>query len=99
MDIKRVLTGVIGFPIIAAILILSNTYVFDGIVAIIALISVHEFYNSFITTKKSKTCNISWLHFLYRNSFNTYNTKRIFIINSNIINTSSCSNIILRKHF
>ena len=57
MDIKRVLTGVIGFPIIAAILILSNTYVFDGIVAIIALISVHEFYNSFITTKKAKPVN------------------------------------------
>ncbi len=54
MDIKRVLTGVIGFPVIAAILIFSNTYIFDGIVAIIALIAVHEFYNSFIVTKKAK---------------------------------------------
>ena len=46
MDIKRVFNrGVIGFPVIAAILIFSNTYIFDGIVAIIALIAVHEFFN------------------------------------------------------
>ena len=34
MNINRILTGVLGFPIIAAVLILSNTYIFDIIVEI-----------------------------------------------------------------
>ena len=61
MNIRRVLTGVIGFPIIAAILILSNTYVFDIIIALLAFIIMDEYCKSF-SKKESKP--ITWISYL-----------------------------------
>lgn len=46
MKMKRILTGIIGLPIVAAILILGNKYMIDAVFAIVALISIHEYFNA-----------------------------------------------------
>lgn len=61
MNINRILTGVLGFPIIAAVLILSNTYVFDIIIAFIAFIMMDEYCKSF---KKNKAKPIKWISYI-----------------------------------
>ena len=46
MNLKRVLTGLIGFPIIAVIFIFGNKYIVDVLFAIVSLISIHEYFNA-----------------------------------------------------
>ena len=41
MNIKRIVSGLILFPIAAAILIFGNQYVVDATVALIAIMSIH----------------------------------------------------------
>ena len=60
MDIKRVLTALIGFPIIAAILIFGNKYVIDITFSIIAMFALYEFFNSF----KEKNTPIRWIAYV-----------------------------------
>lgn len=43
-NIKRILTGIIGFPVIVAILIFANTYIIDVLFSIVALISIYEYF-------------------------------------------------------
>lgn len=52
MNLKRVLSGVIGFPIVVAILVLGNKYVIDIVFALVILISMYEYFNA--TSKKYK---------------------------------------------
>ncbi len=53
MNVKRVLSGVILFPIVAIIMIFGNKYVVDIFVSIIAIMSLHEFYKAFRTSGKA----------------------------------------------
>ena len=53
---KRVFSAILGFPLVAALLILGNKYVIDGVVAVIALMSMYEFYHAFY--KKIKPIQI-----------------------------------------
>ena len=41
MNIKRVITGVVGFPIVALVLILGNQILIDIAFSIIAIMSFH----------------------------------------------------------
>ena len=43
MNMKRVLTAVIGFPIVVAVLVLCNKYIIDVVVTIAAFIAMHEY--------------------------------------------------------
>ena len=52
MDIKRVTSGLIGFPVVAIILILGNKYIVDIMFSIIAILCIHEFYKSFSAKAK-----------------------------------------------
>ena len=52
MNIRRILSGIIGLPIVAAILILGNKYIIDIVFALIILISMYEYFNA--TSKKYK---------------------------------------------
>lgn len=72
MKLKRILTGVIGFPIVALILIFGNIYVIDVLFAIVALISIYEYFNAF----KEKYKPIKWirLYIMYNNCTYTYNS-------------------------
>lgn len=60
MKLKRILTGVIGLPIVAAILILGNKYVIDVVFAIIAAISIHEYFGA--TKKQYKP--VKWIGYI-----------------------------------
>ena len=51
--IKRTITGVIAFPILAVILIFSNTIIMDIFTAIIACISMYEYFHCFKSTNKA----------------------------------------------
>lgn len=47
MNIKRWISGLLGFPLIAALLIFGNEYVVDIAFAIFALIALNEYFNCF----------------------------------------------------
>lgn len=72
MKLKRILTGIIGLPIVALILIYGNIYVIDAVFALVALIAIHEYFSSF----KEKHKPVKWLriHFMYINCYFTYNS-------------------------
>lgn len=61
MNMKRILTAVICFPVVLAILILSNKYIVDFIMAIVALISMNE-YIKCVANKDVKV--IKWISYV-----------------------------------
>lgn len=60
MKLKRILSGVIGLPIVALILIFGNIYVIDVVFSIVAIIAIHEYFNSF----KENCKPVKWLGYL-----------------------------------
>ena len=60
MNIKRVVSGVVLFPIFAVILIFGNKYLIDIFVSIIAIMSLHEFYKAF----RGKANPVEWVGYL-----------------------------------
>ena len=60
MKLKRILSGIIGLPIVALILIFGNIYVIDVLFALVALIAIHEYFNSF----KEKHTPVKWLGYI-----------------------------------
>ena len=72
MKLKRILSGIIGLPIVALILIYGNIYVIDVLFALVALIAIHEYFNSF----KEKHKPVKWLriYVMYINCHFTYNS-------------------------
>lgn len=61
MDMKRILTAVIGFPLVMILLIFGNKYIVDSIVAIIAIIAMYE-YTKCASNKDIKV--VSWISYL-----------------------------------
>ena len=55
MNLNRILTTVIGLPIVIVILVFGNIYLIDVLFAIIAAMSIHEYFDSF----KGKTNPVS----------------------------------------
>lgn len=84
MKLKRILSGLIGLPIVALILIYGNIYVIDVLFALVALISIHEYFNSF----KEKHKPVKWLriYIMYINCIITYNSYTILFTYFSIIN-------------
>lgn len=60
MNVKRMLTALIGFPIVLCVLVFGNKYIVDVILAIIALISMHEY----IKCASGKVKVIPWVSYL-----------------------------------
>ena len=60
MNIQRILTGVIGFPIVVLVIALGNKYVIDMVSAIIACIAIHEYFDA--CSKDVK--NLSWIGYI-----------------------------------
>ena len=44
MDFKRVTSALLGFPIVVVVLLLGNKYVIDVTMAIVAIISLQEYF-------------------------------------------------------
>lgn len=61
MDLKRVTSALLGFPLVIAVILLGNKYVIDMVLAIVALISLNEYYNAF-ENKQHKP--IKWIGYL-----------------------------------
>ena len=60
MDIKRILTTVVGLPLVAIIFIFGNIYVVDVAIAVVSAISLHEYFNSI----KGKFNPVIWIGYL-----------------------------------
>lgn len=60
MNLKRILSGLIGFPIVALILIYGNIYVIDVLFSVVAGIAIHEYMNSF----KKEHKPVKWLGYI-----------------------------------
>ena len=60
MKLKRILSGIIGFPIVVLILIFGNIYVIDIVFTIVALIAMNEYLNAF----KKEAKPVKWLGYL-----------------------------------
>ena len=87
MSIKRILTALIGFPIVVLVFVFGNKYIIDLLCAIIAIIAMNEFIKC--ASKKVKV--ISWISYLAVASI-----ALIHIIPANITiyNTSIVINLI-----
>lgn len=55
MNLKRILTGLIGFPIVVATLMLGNIYITDIVFAIVIFISISEFNKAISKYKPVKS--------------------------------------------
>lgn len=80
MDIKRVLTTVLGLPAVIAILIFGNTTVIDVFFAIVALIAIKEYYDAFQKGKRAKP--IKWIGYLIALSISVL---RMFHLQSSLV--------------
>ena len=60
MNIKRLLSGVILFPIVAILMVFGNTYLIDLVVSIVAIMCLHEFYKAF----RCKAKPIEWVGYI-----------------------------------
>lgn len=60
MKAKRYITGLVGFPIVVAFLALGNKYVVDVAFAIVAIISLYEYFHALKIHKKPMV----WLGYL-----------------------------------
>ena len=59
-NLKRVSSALLGFPMVIVVLLFGNKYVIDVALAIVALISLHEYFNAFSKNYKP----IQWLGYL-----------------------------------
>lgn len=66
MDIKRILTSVLGLPLVIAIIVFGNTTVIDIFFAIIAVISINEYFRAFEKGKTAKP--IKWIGYIIAGS-------------------------------
>lgn len=73
VTVTRILTSIIGFPLFALVLIFANTLIIDIFVAIIACISMNEYYKCFKVSKKANPSEylgyiycvlIAFIHFI-----------------------------------
>lgn len=60
MDIKRITSGLLGFPLVLLILLIGNKYIVDVALSIIALIAMNEYYNA--VSKVSRP--VRWLGYV-----------------------------------
>lgn len=57
MDIKRILSAMLGLPVVVIVLAFGNKYFIDVVFAIVALITMYEYFNAI----KEKTNPVKWI--------------------------------------
>ena len=60
MDIKRITSGLLGFPLVVIVLIIGNVYVVDIALTIIAILAMDEYFNAISKIAKP----VRWLGYL-----------------------------------
>ncbi len=64
MNLKRIITALVGLPFVILLIVLGNKYVVDIVIAIIALIAMYEYANC----AKKEVKFISWVR-LFNSDF------------------------------
>ncbi len=60
MDIKRITSGLLGFPLVLLVLLIGNKYIVDFALAAVAILAIDEYFNAV-----SKICKpIKWVGYL-----------------------------------
>lgn len=72
MRLKRIISSLLGFPFVAALLIFGSRYVVDIAFAIIAMIALKEYFHAF--AKKSNPVTWVRIFIMCLYSFYTCNT-------------------------
>lgn len=62
MNIKRVTTALIGFPLVALVLIFGNIYIVDIAFSIIAIMALYEYFHAF--KSKDKANPVKWIGYV-----------------------------------
>lgn len=62
MDLKRIISAVIGFPLVAIVIIFGNKYIIDICISIIAIMALYEYFQSF--KKESENNNLRWIAYI-----------------------------------
>ena len=62
MNVKRITTALIGFPLVALVLILGNIYIVDIAFSAIAILSLYEYFHAFKSTGKANP--IQWVGYI-----------------------------------
>lgn len=62
MNLKRIISSLVGFPLVAIILIYGNKYVVDIAISIVAIMSLHEYFHSFKEQNQNK--DLRWIAYL-----------------------------------
>lgn len=70
MDMKRVLTSVLGLPAVIALLVLGHTIIIDIFFAIIAFISIKEYFDAFQKTGNARP--VRWIRISCLNKYRSY---------------------------
>ena len=60
MDIKRITSGLLGFPLVLIVLLIGNVHVVDVALAIIAILAMDEYFNAISKIAKP----VRWLGYL-----------------------------------
>lgn len=61
MDFKRIATIVLGLPIVVIFLVFANKYMVDVLFAIVAIISMYEYFKAF----KEKANPVKWIGYVF----------------------------------
>lgn len=62
MDLKRIFSTLIGFPVVAIILVFGNKYLVDICISVIAIMSLHEYFHSF--KEENEKRDLRWIAYL-----------------------------------
>ena len=46
MDVKRITSALLGFPLVVIIFLIGNKYIVDALIAIVAILGMFEYFNS-----------------------------------------------------
>ena len=97
MNLNRILTTVIGLPIVIIVFIFGNIYLMDVLFAVIAAMSLHEYFDSF----KEKAKPVYWLRIfsMFFNIINTYCTKTIYNYNNRNISTNKYIIVVFASYY
>ena len=66
MNIKRVTTALIGFPLVVLVLIINNIYIVDIAFSIIAILALYEYFHAFKSTEKANP--VEWVGYILAGS-------------------------------
>lgn len=85
MDFKRIASALIGFPLVAMILVFGNKYLVDIAVSVIAILSLHEYFHSFKEQTQNKNLRMDCLYCSSTNCDHPCHPTTIYL-------KSNCSN-------